>query len=277
NLDKFRNAKIAWSTCCLPKTGGGLGLRSFAAWNKVLLLRFVWLLFSGRKSLWVTWHSHYHLHGKNLWALSETNHQSWAWKQILKLRHLALRFCKGVLNSGLKISFWYDVWTPLGQLLQYFGPTGPIALRIPLLASVADACSLTGWRLPSPQSQEALTLQIHLTTIPLPSLTLNDDFYEWRVEDSTVTTFSSATTWQALRPREEEKHWVDCLALGNLNPPVQLFRDWNELLSWIRISSNLSSSILRRLATHATIFHLWKQRNNAYHNSCCSCDLENDL
>ncbi|XP_048594252.1 uncharacterized protein LOC125577188 [Brassica napus] len=58
------------------------------------------------------------------------------------------------------------------------------------------------------------------------------------------------------------------LALGNLNPPVQLFRDWNELLSWIRMSSKLSPSILRKLATQATIFHLWKQRNNAYHNSC---------
>ncbi|KAF2609593.1 hypothetical protein F2Q70_00007001, partial [Brassica cretica] len=27
-------------------------------------------------------------------------------------------------------------------------------------------------------------------------------------------------------------------------------------------------SILKKLATQATIFHLWKQRNNAYHISC---------
>lgn len=69
NIDKFRSAKIAWSTWCLPKSEGGLGLRSFADWNKVLLLHFIWfwLLFSGSKSLWVAWHSHYHLQDKNFW------------------------------------------------------------------------------------------------------------------------------------------------------------------------------------------------------------------
>lgn len=56
--------------------------------------------------------------------------------------------------------------------------------------------------------------------------------------------------------------------LSRLNPPSQLFWNWSELLSWIRASSPTSPSILRKLAVQATVFHLWRQRNNIYHNNC---------
>lgn len=51
NIGSFMSAKIAWKTCCLPTSEGGLGLRNFTVWNRALLLRFVWLLVSGSKSL----------------------------------------------------------------------------------------------------------------------------------------------------------------------------------------------------------------------------------
>lgn len=41
NIDEYKTAKIAWTTCCLPKDEGGLGLRSFSSLNRVLLLRFI--------------------------------------------------------------------------------------------------------------------------------------------------------------------------------------------------------------------------------------------
>lgn len=36
-----RKNKIAWTTVCLPKREGGIGLRSFYDWNRVLCLRFL--------------------------------------------------------------------------------------------------------------------------------------------------------------------------------------------------------------------------------------------
>lgn len=51
NIDTRSTAKVAWKTVCLPKREGGLGLRSFSEWNKVLCLRFIWLLFSDTNSL----------------------------------------------------------------------------------------------------------------------------------------------------------------------------------------------------------------------------------
>ena len=48
-----RGAKIAWDVVCTSKECGGLGLRRLTAWNKVLALKLIWLLFSAAGSLWV--------------------------------------------------------------------------------------------------------------------------------------------------------------------------------------------------------------------------------
>ena len=41
NTDIVGRTKIAWTTVCLPKREGGIGLRSFYDWNRVLCLRFL--------------------------------------------------------------------------------------------------------------------------------------------------------------------------------------------------------------------------------------------
>ena len=45
-----------------------------------------------------------------------------------------------------------------------------------------------------------------------------------------------------------------------------LLTNWFELLSWIRSSQSKKLTLIRKLATQTTIFHLWKQRNNLMHN-----------
>ena len=63
------------------------------------------------------------------------------------------------LGNGLSTSFWYDVWTPLGQLSTVLGRAGPRALRIREDAMVADAILGTTWSLPHPRSQ--LEVDLH--------------------------------------------------------------------------------------------------------------------
>lgn len=48
--------------------------------------------------------------------------------------------------------------------------------------------------------------------------------------------------------------------------PPQQITNWAELLSWIRSSRSKRVTLLRKLATHTVVFHLWKQRNNLIHN-----------
>lgn len=57
------------------------------------------------------------------------------------------------------------------------------------------------------------------------------------------------------------------LVLSHLNPFWTLFRSWLELLSWIKATFSVALSLLKKLVIQATIFHLWKQRNNVLHNN----------
>lgn len=239
SIEGHKSAKIAWTTCCLPNDEGGLGLRNFSVWNKVLLLRFIWLLFSGSNSLWVNWQQQYKLSEKSFWAIDESTNDSWTWKQLLKLRSEALKFCKGILNSGRSLSFWYDVWTPMGQLLQYVGPSGPRDLRIPLTTTVSEACNANRWLLAQPRSQAALDVHIHLTTISLP-LSDAPDEYEWRVEGTTVSVYSSAATWECLRPKSEKKPWVDCVWFKGF-VPRNAFNMWTANADRLPTRARLSS------------------------------------
>ncbi|XP_013633333.1 PREDICTED: uncharacterized protein LOC106339050 [Brassica oleracea var. oleracea] len=205
NIELCKSAKVAWSTVCLPKDEGGLGLRNFMVWNQVMCLRFIWLLFSDKPSLWADWHRYYSLSQKCFWAVEETQHDSWMWKRLLKLRPVALLFLRVNLGNGSKIKFWYDIWTPLGQLIVHIGENGPRNTRIPINAIVSQAANATGWCVGGPHSQRELDLHIHLTTLSFPATSVNEDEFFWEADGISDGSFSAAHTWEVLRPRETKK------------------------------------------------------------------------
>ena len=330
NTEKRSIAKIAWTTVCLPKNEGGLGLRNLMIWNLVMCLKFIWLLLSKAPSLWVDWHQSTHLNGQSFWTITATASDSWAWQKLLELRPLALQFCKSQLGNGKSASFWFDVWSPLGQLIKYIGPAGPRALQIRENAHVADTITGSNWSLPHPRSQMEVDLHAYLTTIDLPLPIDVDDKYVWVAGDSNLFDFRSSSTWDVLRPRQVIKSWVDvvwfkgaipkhsfnmwianydrmptrsrlvawglpisaaCPLCSNFDEtrdhlllscdyslviwrevfsrcqqPVGAFTNWSELLSWIRAATSRRLSLLRKIATQAVIYHIWKQRNNMVHN-----------
>ncbi|KAL1191306.1 hypothetical protein V5N11_008307 [Cardamine amara subsp. amara] len=44
------------------------------------------------------------------------------------------------------------------------------------------------------------------------------------------------------------------------------FQTWIAMLAWTKTGGTNSPSILRKIAAHATIYHLWWERNNRFHN-----------
>lgn len=225
NIENRGIAKVAWTTVCLPKEEGGLGLRSFLIWNQVMCLKFIWLLLTKAPSLWVEWHQTTHLAGHSFWTITENPADSWAWRKLLQLRPLALQFCKSQLGNGRSTSFWYDVWTPLGQLITHIGPTGPRALRIRKDAVVADAILGSSWTLPHPRTQKEVDLHAHLTTLTLPLSIDVEDEYTWVAGDSPILVFRSNTTWDMLRPRQDTKNWVDVIWFKGAIPKLS-FQMW---------------------------------------------------
>ncbi|KAF3535759.1 hypothetical protein F2Q69_00018264, partial [Brassica cretica] len=171
----------------------------------------------------------------SLWTLEPASSDSWAWKTILKLRPLALQFCNTVIGNDVTTRFWFDVWSPFGQLINYIGAGGPRALRVRKEAMVADVISGSSWSLPHP---------------PMCPLC-------------------------AALPETRDHLFISCPYTGDIwtqvfarcNPPSRMFVDWNELLSWIRTATSKRKVLLRKLASQAVIFHVWKQRNNLIHNA----------
>lgn len=217
--------KVSWKTVCLPRREGGLGLRDIGLWNKTLCLKLIWNLFMKPDSLWAQWLHHYRLKEESFWSLDENKTTSSTWRSLLSLRDLASTFIRPKLGNGRHVSFWYDAWTPLGPLLDRFGVSGPRHLSISLSATVADACTDTGWLLRGARSPLAEELQIYLTTVPLPSLTLTEDTYAWEIDGVELQDFSTSKTWEAVRNRESEKPWARSIWFkGHL--PRHAFTSW---------------------------------------------------
>ncbi|KAG7537157.1 Reverse transcriptase zinc-binding domain [Arabidopsis suecica] len=208
HIDEGKGAKVSWAALCLPKSEGGLGLRRLAEWNKTLCLRLIWLLFNRNGSLWAEWHHHHHLRNKSFWDVVASPNDPWSWKMLLHLRPLAEQFVKSKVANGWNTFFWQDNWTALGPLNKRIGDFGSRSLRIPPNARVADAFSATGWILPLSRSHSALAIYDHLRTLPPPTVDLLDDYYIWCVGDDVCQGFSTAKTWEALRPREAAKGWA---------------------------------------------------------------------
>ncbi|XP_023641303.1 uncharacterized protein LOC111831895 [Capsella rubella] len=151
---------------------------------------------------------------------------------LLNLRPLGERFLKSKIGNGHNAFFWFDCWTPFGPLIKFLGNTGPRSLRLPLDAKVSDACSEVGWLLPSPRSDNALLLHSHLTTIRLPSQASHADCFFWEVNGTKCSGFSSSSTWDALRPREETKRWTKSVWFKGAVPKMA-FNMW--VTCWNRL------------------------------------------
>lgn len=70
-------AKVAWEDICLPKNEGGLGIRNLKDCNKAAMLKYIWILFIDKESLWCRWiHSNF-LKRDNFWIASTPSTCSW--------------------------------------------------------------------------------------------------------------------------------------------------------------------------------------------------------
>ncbi|GKA70238.1 hypothetical protein Tco_0776302 [Tanacetum coccineum] len=88
---KRGKAKVAWDDICLPKSEGGLGLRSLDLFNMALMTTHIWNIVSNKESLW-----------------------------LLQLRVLVRPFFSVKLGNGRDTSVWHDSWCshcPLSRLI----------------------------------------------------------------------------------------------------------------------------------------------------------------
>lgn len=143
------------------------------------------------------------------------------------------------VNNGLQASFWFDSWSPLGPLIRSLGSDGPRRLRLNISASVSNACNDRGWLLPHPRSDQEVQLHAFISEMPIPSGISEEDCYKWRTT-SHVGSFSTAKTWDVLRPRAEVQSWAKSIWFKGATPK-HAFSMWithlNRLPTRVRLAS----------------------------------------
>lgn len=112
--------------------------------------------------------------------------------------------------------------------------------RVPLHATVSEACLENQWRLPAARSDIALELLAHLTTIDPLNAEARNDRYDWVVAGVTCKVFSSSRTWEDVRPRTATKDWTQ-LVWFKEGVPKHCFTMWIANLDRLPTRSRLAS------------------------------------
>lgn len=146
--------------------------------------------------------------------------------------------CK--IGNGQRASFWFDKWSSFGPLIKFIGEDGPRALRIPIHSTVAAACDVNGWRLAPSRSANAMRLHAYLSSTPSPLFFSEGDLYSWVAGDFRSHQFSTAKTWEVLRPRNSLKEWSSSVWFKGVTPK-NAFTMWVAQLDRLPTRSRLSA------------------------------------
>lgn len=117
-----------------------MGLRPLKEVNTVCCLKLICRIVSLNPSLSVKWVQTYLIKKGMLWSVRDNRSTgSWMWRKILKYRALARNFQRVGIRNGESTSFWFDIWSDKGCLIELTGPRGVIDM--PLNAYVASLLS----------------------------------------------------------------------------------------------------------------------------------------
>ena len=96
---------VAWDTLCMPKYGGGVGLRDPSIWNTASLSKLVWDVCLKKDVLWLKWVQEYYLKGEDFVDYSLIGHwHSWSWGKLVEVKEKILPFMYECVDTKGKFS-----------------------------------------------------------------------------------------------------------------------------------------------------------------------------
>lgn len=98
---------------------------------------------------------------------------------MIKARNFLYLLLKRRIGNGESTRFWFDNWTPLGNLYTFLN-VSTSRLGVPKSETIASLYNAWRWLLPPARSENQLAVQIHLTTVVLSDM---EDYYEWEVDE----------------------------------------------------------------------------------------------
>ncbi|GKV09489.1 hypothetical protein SLEP1_g20977 [Rubroshorea leprosula] len=208
-----RGAKVNWLSLCHPKQEGGLGLRSLTHWNVACIMRFIWMLFTKARSIWVAWVHEYLLKGCSFWSIRVPSDASWGWRKLLNLRQQARKLIKHIPDSGFSSQ-----------------------------AKLEVVVNGNFWKWPPARSPQLLDIQIALCDKLYPK-ERDKDTVIWIPSASRTNT--AGRTWHWIRSKQSKVPWHR-LVWFSWQIPKHSFISWLAILD--RFSSRTGITLIRSLS-----------------------------
>ncbi|GAV93079.1 hypothetical protein CFOL_v3_36457, partial [Cephalotus follicularis] len=191
---------VKWTTVCLPRPEGGLGIKSLKTWNQILLLKQIWNILNDH-SLWVQWCKLNLIRKHSFWTLSTTGSMSWSWRQILHLRNKALTQLVYVCGRWDKFSLWYDPWFHGTSIYSTYGYRVIYDAGLGNNELVQTVIENDQWCWPT-TSPQLLDIQSRVQNIPITS---SLDSISW---GSVGKPFTTKQAWESLRISAPQVGWA---------------------------------------------------------------------
>ncbi|CAL9223587.1 unnamed protein product [Arabidopsis halleri] len=128
------------------------------------------------------------------------------WKQLLKLRDTAKQYLSCRICDGKSCSFWFDNWTPFGDLYSFLGATEHQRLGLPLDSTVAKARTRDGWIFRGGRTDNVELFLSHLAEVEIND-EARDCFLCASPNGNPKERFILAETWKLFRPPNPVVPW----------------------------------------------------------------------
>lgn len=223
-MEGHHSARVSWVEITRSEEEGGLGVRDLVSWNKASSIKMIWMLFFTSGSIWVAWFVDNILSGSlsNFWTIKENNNHSWLVKRLLRLRHILYPWLRMAIGNGRTSRFWSDNWSDFGCISDYLNLPPTSRLGISRTSTLSSLNTNGNWILPPARSEEQLLLQVYISTL---TLTEEEDRYEWVVNGSKNTTFSTSTVYNELKQHNTIVPWSKTVWCSR-NTPKHAFLAW---------------------------------------------------
>ncbi|XP_071688975.1 uncharacterized protein [Rutidosis leptorrhynchoides] len=235
-------AKVKWSTICLPKDEGGLGVKRLKEWNIALMVSHIWRLITNKHSLWVKWIHEYRLKGMSFWDAPCVAGASVGWRKLLAIRGIVRDRFIIQIGDGRMAFAWHDTYSDNGPLISFISNRDITRAGFSRQSKVHDICVDGMWTWPN----EWVVKYPLLSNMSAPSLVDSPDKIRWRKYNGDLQDFYVGAVWESIRHRQGKVPWYNIVWFANCIPK-------HAFITWLLMGEKLKTQ--DKLQTWETRFH----------------------
>ncbi|XP_071694395.1 uncharacterized protein [Rutidosis leptorrhynchoides] len=280
---KQGKAKVKWSTVYLPKSEGGLGIKSLKTWNIALMVYHIWNIITCKQTLWVKWIHTYRLQNHNFWVVDNVASGSWVWRKILSIRQLVRHLIVHVVGNGSNTSAWFDSWTDFGPLAQIQVPNTTQEDKVGWKDSngeLVEFSSKAAWESLRNRTTPVDWFQMVWFSNSIPRHT----FMMWLLMDEKLKTQDKLHVWDvgssnqgspicALCSLQQDSHnhlFFECTFSKQLWSKVKKFivipgigYNWKDIMQLLipYAHRRVARMLVAKFLLAATVYFIWQERN----------------